>query len=807
MSMAINYDDVLHQLQDFGLDIRTLEIGPAANGKPHRCVTKDSPREKKGWFNLLEVVDGNGDTLIIGSYGEWSGDNNNAQKVRIDRSKKLTAEQIAASKSRHRETLKSLEAQAAAAANEAAKIAAAEWSRCSETGHSPYLERKGLQANGVRFDDDVLIVPMINIKGQIRALQKIHPKKLEGIQSDKQMWPKGMSSKGLFFQLGTISNLVIIAEGYATGASIHQATGLPTVIAFTAGNLSLVATAMRGKYPSAKILIAADDDYAGKCAECKVYTPVAQANCVHCGKPHKKTNTGIPAADAAALAVSGAWVAPTFSAERPQDKKGPTDFNDLHALEGLHVVRTQIEARLTALGWVGQAVQPRARATEGGGVKLAIGDAEELFDRYSLVYGAGSVCFDHHNHMLVKLSDVRDACADKNFVRDWQADIDRRKIVTMKEVGFDPTERDGNIKCNLWAGWPTKPKAGSCDELIELLRYLCSNEPNRIEIEQWLLKWLAYPIQNPGAKMKTALVIHGPQGTGKNLFFDCIRDIYGEYGKTIDQTALEDKHNDWASKKLFLIADEVIAQQEMHHIKNKLKGMVTGDTIRVNPKHVQAHEERNHCNLVFLSNEAKPIVLERDDRRYFVMWTPPKLDAVNYAAIAEEIRNGGIAALHDFLLKLPLDDFTPDSKPPMTVAKRELINISMDGWEQFAMSWAEGLLRHYGLVGEKDEGPVLPVDIDTLYQVYCRWSEDNGQRFKERKNEFSAKVGKLNGFAKRERQHVTLGHNKRQLTMIYPFGNTEPPAGKTLGQWNSSSVERVTDAIRTVKTGSDYEYA
>ncbi|MBL7391299.1 primase-helicase family protein, partial [Escherichia coli] len=85
-----------------------------------------------------------------------------------------------------------------------------------------------------------------------------------------------------------------------------------------------------------------------------------------------------------------------------------------------------------------------------------------------------------------------------------------------------------------------------------------------------------------------------------------------------------DKFNDWASGKLFMIADEVVARQELFHIKNKLKALITGDCIRINPKNVAAHDERNHVNLVFLSNEKQPLVLEKDDRRFMVMWTPDK---------------------------------------------------------------------------------------------------------------------------------------------------------------------------------------
>ena len=106
--------------------------------------------------------------------------------------------------------------------------------------------------------------------------------------------------------------------------------------------------------------------------------------------------------------------------------------------------------------------------------------------------------------------------------------------------------------------------------------------------------------------------------------------IFGLYGQVIDQDALEDKYNDCFSRKLFLVADEVIARQEMYHVKNKLKGMITGTRIRINPKNVKSYWETNHCNIIFLSNETMPLVLERDDGRFVVVWTPPKLSEAFY---------------------------------------------------------------------------------------------------------------------------------------------------------------------------------
>jgi len=213
--------------------------------------------------------------------------------------------------------------------------------------------------------------------------------------------------------------------------------------------------------------------------------------------------------------------------------------------------------------------------------------------------------------------------------------------------------------------------------------------------------------------------VHGPQGTGKNLLFESVMQIYGEYGDVLDQSAVEDKFNDWASRKLFMIADEVVARSDVYHIKNKLKSLITGDRIRINPKNLPAHWERNHVNLVFLSNEAMPVVLEEDDRRHCVIWTPEKRGPDYYAEILAEIRNGGVAALHDYLLHLDLGDFGPGTLPPETEAKSQLINLGLDSPIRFHDDLITGNI--HGL-------EAMPATTTGWYEAYRLWCGRHGYR-------------------------------------------------------------------------------
>lgn len=767
--MAANHDDVLLQLQEFGLEVDHLKIGRMV-----RCSVKDD-REKRGWYVLHELVGIGGDTLVVGSYGSWSGTNNNAQKVSIRKSE-FSREQLASMQRRMAEDRKRAEQARAHEAARAAATAAKVWAKCSPTGDAEYLRRKGVGAHGIRFSPSgAVVLPLLDTAGQIHGLQVIRTaaEARKNGRPAKEFWPPGVAKKGHFHLIGIPIHIVLVAEGYATAASLHEATGLPIAVAYDAGNLLPVCAELHKRYKTAKILICADDDTGQKCNVCghRVWLATDPVNCPACGKPHGAQNAGVSTASSAAVEVGGAWMQPRFLDEAGRratfEAKGDklTDFNDLHALEGLHVVRHQIEARISELGWrVGNAAA-RHNSSGGGsaGALRPIESVDELLERYALVYGNGGMLFDRQEHTLVSLSDMRDVCSKREIHRAWSEHPDRA-IVRVREVGFDPGGEDPNITCNLWAGWPTQPVAGKCQQLLDLLRHMCAEDRNQEQLYQWVLRWLAYPIQHPGAKMKTTLVIHGPQGTGKNMFFEAIMDIYGPYGRVIDQAAIEDKFNDWASRKLFLIADEVLARSDVFHVKNRLKSFITGDWLRINPKNMAAYDERNHVNMVFLSNESMPVVIEEDDRRHTVIWTPKQLDAAFYDGVKAELANGGVSALHDYLLNVDLGDFGPATKPPVTDAKDELISLSLDSTSAF----------YYDLVNEDIPGVApAPALSQDLYDLYKSWCHRTGARMAPMKKLLNAWQRKHRVATSRKR-YLADGTIKGPHTVVMLYSHKRP---------------------------------
>ena len=703
----LNFDDVLSQMQAFGLDI---EAGEMVIGTRRRCRHKDSGREKRGWFQLYELpkTDGSG-ILIVGSFGAFFGAENIVQKVELPRKERqaMTAEQVDALRTRIQADKKKAEAEAERVAGECALRADHAWrAHCKEGSRdqSEYLKRKQIETHGGRFlPGGKFCIPIQDTERRTYGLQVIYDKKRKDGR-DKSFWPAGLAKKGHFFLIGGIPDrLLLVAEGFATAASIQQATNLPVAVAFDAGNILPVVKTLRKKYKRAKILICADDDY------------------------RTAGNPGITHAESAALAVEGAVVFPVFKAERPADEKGPTDFNDLHLLEGLTTVAGQIDARLLALGWRASPATLAGASVQGGGDAQkrknaqAVIDLDDVVERFIPIDdGSGDYVFDTWTNKVVKRSQMT-ALLPAGVRSD---DIKRhplwitRGAFYLDEVGFDPTGTDPLIKLNTWRGFEIQPVKGSCECIIDLAGYLCSAESNAEQACNFLLDWMAYQVQNPGVKLGSAIIMQGGQGTGKSTLFNVWQDIFGSYSKTLNQRALEDKFNsDWVEKTLAVKCEEIAASSDVWHVKGEVKDLITGDWIRSNEKNSVARPIRNRMNFAILSNETIPMPLDRDDRRFLVVRTPPPAPSSFYREVYEEIKNGGVQAFFHYLLNRPLDNFHPKSHPPMTESKRRLITASAPSEHVFVEEWIAGGVE---LAGRRL--PFAPCTGAQLHAAYARWA-------------------------------------------------------------------------------------
>lgn len=466
-------------------------------------------------------------------------------------------------------------------------------------------------------------------------------------------------------------------------------------------------------------------------------------------------NPGRTKANAAARAATLSRVCWPVFAERAlsPDPDAPrlTDFNDLAAAEGLAAVERQIADAIAMATWgAGGTPVPAEIAGEASGRAKrgkrgddagdgGDGGADwerfwEIVNRFTLIYPTATA-YDAQYADIVPIDGMRLRFGAR-WVNMWLAS-DKRRVVDLPDVVFKPDGQAGENQLNLFRAFGMKPSFdGACVKLLELLQYICGEAGQEITpITDWVLCWLAYPLQHPGAKMASALVFAGKEGAGKNLFFGAVREIYGPHGGVITQRELEDRFNVWMSAKLFMIANEVVTRQEMNHNVGFLKHLITEREIWINRKNREQRVEENHMNTVFFSNEYQPVKLTADDRRFLIVRTPPMREQAFYDAVLAELAGGGAAALYAHLLNLPLGDFNEHTKPILTDAKLELIEIGMDAPQLF---WQE---IHDGSLGL----PYCPALAQDVYRAFCIWCGRNGEKMPARINRFMPSFMSLNG--------------------------------------------------------------
>ncbi len=199
---------------------------------------------------------------------------------------------------------------------------------------TPYLVRKGVGSYGLRaMPNGVLLVPLVDEEGKLWNLQRILTQRPDNADTDRFYLKDGRKS-GLFHLIGEIAEdqPILFSEGYATGASLHEASGYPVVVAFDSGNLVRVAKLFRDFYPSKPMVVCGDDDVQN----------------IH--------NTGRAKAIEAGAAIDATVVFP--AAEGFKGK----DFNDLHSQYGREIgdklIRGLLGEKISTFSPVPEVVTP-----------------------------------------------------------------------------------------------------------------------------------------------------------------------------------------------------------------------------------------------------------------------------------------------------------------------------------------------------------------------------------------------------------------------------------------------------------------
>ncbi|WP_263322419.1 toprim domain-containing protein [Endozoicomonas sp. Mp262] len=296
--------ECMNYMRDVGLAYGEKKpVEPVFDGSLHRHHIEGDKRGSKNGFYIgfIHSLDAtSGKMYACMSFGSWRTGrkyiwrSNDTSKLTTKQREAIQRQQEAAQK-KYKAELMEVQRQAA---NESLKV----WKAGDvvDVAHL-YLLCKSVRAYGIRQLRNTLLIPIRDINGKLTSIQFINA---EG----EKFFQTGGRTKGCFHRIGSpVDSTIYIAEGYATGATIHEVTGHAVAMALYASNLVDVAKNLRNKYPDYNLIIAADDDR------------------------FTVGNPGVTYARRAADIVGAEVLIPEF----PKDASG-TDFNDLMQLEVSH---------------------------------------------------------------------------------------------------------------------------------------------------------------------------------------------------------------------------------------------------------------------------------------------------------------------------------------------------------------------------------------------------------------------------------------------------------------------------------------
>lgn len=250
MAQRRNRSTMFDAIEQFRESIKAAGLTPPAvieaDGKLRRFSTNGKRGDAAGWYVLFS------DGIPAGYFGDWR--TGVTQNWRADIGRTLTPAEATAHLDRMRAMRLEREAQEAERKSDARRRALEIWKAAPDAVEHPYLTEKGIGAYGAKLHDGALVIPL-RADGKIHSLQFIRP-------DGSKRFLTGGRTKGCYFAIGSTAatGALCIAEGFATGATIHEATGYPVAVAFNAGNLFSVAQAMQAKFPKMKLILCADDD-------------------------------------------------------------------------------------------------------------------------------------------------------------------------------------------------------------------------------------------------------------------------------------------------------------------------------------------------------------------------------------------------------------------------------------------------------------------------------------------------------------------------------------------------------------------
>jgi hypothetical protein len=195
-------------------------------------------------------------------------------------------------------------------------------------------------------------------------------------------------------------------------------------------------------------------------------------------------------------------------------------------------------------------------------------------------------------------------------------------------------------------------------------------------------KWLAHRVQRPGEKINHALVLSGPQGTGKDSLLEPVKQAVGPWNfEEVSPSQLQGRFNGFVKAVILRISEardlgEVDRYGFYEHMK--VYCAAPPDVLRCDEKNLREHSVLNVCGAIITTNhKSDGIYLPADDRRHYVAWTQREkgdFDQGYWRDLWAWYAAGGTGHVAAYLAALDLSDFDAKAPPPKTAAFWEIVD-------------------------------------------------------------------------------------------------------------------------------------
>lgn len=354
----------------------------------------------------------------------------------------------------------------------------------------------------------------------------------------------------------------------------------------------------------------------------------------------------------------------------------------------------------------------------------------------------------------------------------WLRNPKRRQY---QGIVFDPTSSVHKYY-NLWRGFAVEPQDGDCSLFLEHVRENIADGDD--EVNRYLLAWMADAVQNPAKRPGTSVALRGKQGTGKGVFCSGFGSLFGQHFVHITTPRmLVGNFNAHMKGALIVFADEAVWAGDKA-AEGSLKGIVTEDTLAIESKGVDVFFIRNLVRLLISSNHNWLVPAGLEERRFLVLDVGEKRmqDSNYFAAIVEQLDNGGRAALLHHLLNYDLRGVNL-RQFPQTRALMEQKLLSMPPLEKF---WY-GRLMAGALSSTADDWNDGEVPSQELYSAFSDECRRANVASRSVETELGIGLRKLVPWLRRSETRMALkGNPTPQRVKMHVF----PPLDECRAKWD-----------------------